>query len=68
MCPTFNEQSNLDTIYKMHMVHMFAYNSMRASASAHAQAEAARSGGFGGGSSFGGGGGGFSGGGGGGVR
>ena len=68
MCPTFNEQSNLDTIYTMHMVHMFAYNSMRASASAHAQAEAARSGGFGGGSSFGGGGGGFSGGGGGGVR
>lgn len=41
MCPTFNEQSNLDTIYTMHMVHMFAYNSMRASASAHAQAEAA---------------------------
>lgn len=68
MCPTFNQQSNLDTIYTMRMVHMFAYNSMRASASAHAQAEAARSGGFGGGSSFGGGGGGFSGGGGGGVR
>ncbi|MEG0276219.1 MAG: DUF2207 domain-containing protein [Coprobacillus sp.] len=65
LCPTFNQQSELDTIYTMHMVHMFAYNSMRASNNA---SQAARSDGFGGGASFGGGGGGFSGGGGGGVR
>ncbi|MEG0366991.1 MAG: DUF2207 domain-containing protein [Coprobacillus sp.] len=65
MCPTFNQQSDLDTIYTMHMIHMFSYNSMRATVNA---AEAARSSGFGGSSSFGGGGGGFSGGGGGGVR
>lgn len=67
MCPTFNQQSNMDTVYTMRMVHMFAYNSMRASALAHDQAHSS-SHGFGGGSSFGGGGGGFSGGGGGGVR
>lgn len=68
MCPAFDQQSNLDTVYTMHMVHMFAYNSMRASQAAAAAAQAARSGGHGGGASFGGGGGGFSGGGGGGVR
>lgn len=68
MCPAFDQQSNLDTVYTMHMVHMFAYNSMRASQTAAAAAQAARSGGHGGGASFGGGGGGFSGGGGGGVR
>lgn len=68
MCPTFDQQSNLDTIYTMHMVHMFAYNSMQASRAAASAAQAARSGGHGGGASFGGGGGGFSGGGGGGVR
>lgn len=67
MCPTFNQQSNLDIIYTMHMVHMFAYNSMQASRAAASAAQSASSG-FGGGSSFGGGGGGFSGGGGGGVR
>lgn len=65
LCPTFNQQSELDTIYTMHMVHMFAYSSMRASNNA---AQAASSDGFGGGASFGGGGGGFSGGGGAGVR
>lgn len=65
LCPNFNQQSELDTIYTMHMVHMFAYNGMRASYNA---AQSARSDGFGGGASFGGGGGGFSGGGGGGVR
>ena len=65
LCPEFNQQSNLDTVYTMHMVHMFAYNSMRASTAA---AQASRSSGYGGGASFGGGGGGFSGGGGGGVR
>lgn len=68
LCPTFNQQSELDTIYTMNMVHMFAYNSMRASQAAMTQAQEARSTGFGGGASFGGGGGGFSGGGGGGVR
>ena len=69
LCPTFNQQSNLDTIYTMQMVHMFAYDSMRASRNAAMAAQqASRSGGFGGGASFGGGGGGFSGGGGGGVR
>ncbi|MFR7592087.1 MAG: DUF2207 family protein [Longibaculum sp.] len=68
MCPTFNQQSNLDTIYTMHMVHMFAYNSMQASRAAAMAAQSSRSSGYGGGSSFGGGGGGFSGGGGGGVR
>lgn len=65
LCPEFNQQSNLDTVYTMHMVHMFAYNSMRASTAA---AQASRSSGYGGGASFGGGGGGFSGGGGGGIR
>lgn len=69
LCPTFNQQSNLDTVYTMHMIHMFAYDSMRASRNAAAAAQqSSRSGGFGGGASFGGGGGGFSGGGGGGVR
>ena len=63
LCPNFNEQSQLDTIYTMHMVYMFSHNSMKAS---H-EASIAASGG-GGSSSFGGGGGGFSGGGGGGVR
>lgn len=62
LCPTFNEQSQLDTVYTMHMVHMFSHNSMTASM------QASRSSGMGGSSSFGGGGGGFSGGGGGGVR
>lgn len=62
LCPTFNEESSLDTIYTMHMVHMFSYNSM------YASQQASRSSGMGGGSSFSGGGGGFSGGGGGGVR
>lgn len=61
LCPTFNEESSLDTLYTMHMVHMFSYNSMMASMNA------SRSSGFGGSSSFGGGGS-FSGGGGGGVR
>lgn len=64
LCPTFNEQSDLDTIYTMRMVHMFSHNSMRAVSSA----QAARTQGHGGNSSFTGGGGGFSGGGGGGVR
>lgn len=68
LCPTFNQESHLDTVYTMHMIHMFAYDSMRASRSAAMAAQEARSGGFGGGASFGGGGGGFSGGGGGGVR
>ncbi len=62
LCPTFNEESSLDTIYTMHMVHMFSYNSM------YASQQASHSSGMGGGSSFSGGGGGFSGGGGGGVR
>jgi len=65
LCPTFNEQSSLDTYYTMRMVHIFAANSMTASQTA---AQASRSSGMGGSSSFGGGGGGFSGGGGGGVR
>lgn len=65
LCPTFNEQSALDTYFTMRMVHIFAQNSMFASQTA---AQQSRSGGFGGSSSFGGGGGGFSGGGGGGVR
>lgn len=69
LCPTFNQQSNLDTVYTMHMIHLFAYDSMRASRNAAMAAQqTSRSGGFGGGASFGGGGGGFSGGGGGGVR
>lgn len=59
LCPQFSEQSSIDPIYVMPMVHSFSHNSMAASA------EAA---GGGGSSSFGGGGGGFSGGGGGGVR
>ena len=63
LCPTFNEQSQLDTIYTMHMVHMFSHNSMKASHDASIAAS-----GGGGSSSFTGGGGGFSGGGGGGVR
>lgn len=62
LCPTFNEESSLDTVYTMHMVHMFSHNSM------YASQQASRSSGMGGSSSFGGGGGGFSGGGGGGVR
>lgn len=66
LCPTFNQQSQLDTIFTMRMVHMFAYQSMNASLNASQMASA--SSGFGGGSSFGGGGGGFSGGGGAGVR
>lgn len=64
LCPMFNEQSSLDTIYTMHMIHMFANNSMRASYNASQQA---RSSGMGGRASIGGGGS-FSGGGGGGVR
>lgn len=62
LCPTFNDESYMDTAYTMHMVHMFSYNSM------YASQQASRSSGGGGSSSFGGGGGGFSGGGGGGVR
>lgn len=62
LCPTFDDESYMDTVYTMHMVHMFSYNSM------YASQQASRSSGAGGGSSFGGGGGGFSGGGGGGVR
>lgn len=65
LCPTFNEQSELDTIYTMHMIHTFTRNSMYSATNA---AQANASAGFGGSSSFGGGGGGFSGGGGGGVR
>lgn len=65
LCPTFNEQSELDTIYTMHMIHVFTRNSMYSAVNA---AQANASSGFGGSSSFGGGGGGFSGGGGGGVR
>ena len=61
LCPTFNEQSQLDTVYTMHTVRMFSTHSMMS-------AQTARSQGAGGSSSFGGGGGGFSGGGGGGVR
>lgn len=62
LCPTFNEESYMDTGYTMHMVYIFSHNSM------YASQQASRSSGSGGGSSFGGGGGGFSGGGGGGVR
>jgi len=62
LCPTFNEESYMDTAYTMRMVHIFSYNSM------YASQQASRSSGGGGSSSFGGGGGGFSGGGGGGVR
>ena len=65
LCPTFNEQSDLDTIFTMHMIHTFTRNSMY---SARQASQASSSAGFGGGASFGGGGGGFSGGGGGGVR
>ena len=69
MCPTFNEESEIDTIYTMNMVRTFSYNSCRAVDNARYQAEeAARSSGMGGSSSSFGGGGGFSGGGGGGVR
>lgn len=60
LCPTFDEQSEIDTVYTMYMVHMFCYDSYHA-------VEAARSAGMGGSASFGGGGS-FSGGGGGGVR
>lgn len=62
LCPTFNEESQIDTVYTMHMVHVFSHDSM------YASQQASRSSGSGGSSSFGGGGGSFSGGGGGGVR
>lgn len=62
LCPNFNEESQLNTMYTMHMVYIFSHNSMQASQSASMAAH-----GGGGSSSFGGGGS-FSGGGGGGVR
>ena len=62
LCPNFNEESQLNTTYTMHMVYLFSHNSMQASQSASMAAH-----GGGGSSSFGGGGS-FSGGGGGGVR
>lgn len=64
LCPTFNEQSSLDTIYTMQMIRMFSYQSMH---NAYTASQSARSSGLGGSASIGGGGG-FSGGGGGGVR
>lgn len=62
LCPTFNEESQFDTMYTIYLVNSFSRNSM------YASQQASRSSGEGGSSSFGGGGGGFSGGGGGGVR
>ena len=60
LCPEFNEQSRMDTIYTTRMVRTMSYTGVTAAYTA--------SQGGGGGSSFGGGGGGFSGGGGGGSR
>jgi uncharacterized membrane protein len=60
LCPEFNEQSRMDTIYTTRMVRTMSYTGVTAAYTA--------SHGGGGGSSFGGGGGGFSGGGGGGSR